>query len=322
MELKIFKNKEIKIDFDNVKTERNFNAEVTDSNFAEMVEKYKDKISYFVIHEEDFSKEMLAATLLIKEFYYVAKKNNLRIYKSNMITRIDYSEKNVSFVCKEEIDNGNYQDEMFHSAYFKYLTPLQAEDYGKYRKMFKILDILIPEHYGAKHKIKESGKTIKLEKHFNTGEVWEIFMTGSAVASGVKGYIDNLKIYEDKKTEHFSEEFIPKGFKDKKLRADNVFTLTGNKGSLKDDENSIEVKYETAWFNVDIKTGKIKTVFSINPKAKESEIKEASKYFLSLIEKAKEYVRAEDFEDAERILRKNIRTEYFKMLEKLKDVSF
>ena len=322
MELKIFKDKEIRIDFGNTKTEANFKAETTENNFDEMVEKYKNEISYLAIHEENFSKEILATALLAKEFYYIAEKNDLRIFRSKEITRIDYLGRNVSFVCKEEIDNGNYEDEMFHSAYFKYLTPLQAEDYRKYRKMFKILDILIPEHYGAKHKIKESGKTIKLEKHFNTGEVWEIFMTGSAVASGVKGYIDNLKIYEDKKTEHFSEEFIPKGFKDKKLRADNVFTLTGNKGSLKDDENSIEVKYETAWFNVDIKTGKIKTVFSINPKAKESVIEEASKYFLSLIEKAKEYVREEDFEQVERILRKNIRTEYSKMLEKLKDVSF
>ena len=324
MKLNIFKNKEIKIDFDNVKTERNFNAEVTDSNFAEMIEKYKDKISYFVIHEENFSKEMLTATLLTKEFYYVAERNDLHIFRSEEITRIDYLGKNVSFVCKEEIDNGNYEDEMFHSAYFECLSPLQAEDYEKYRRMFKILDVLVPKHYGAKHKLIESGKTLKLEKHFDTGEVWEIFMTGSAVASGTKGYIDNLKIDDDKKTEHFSEEFVQKEFKDKKLRSDNVFTLEGNKGSLnfKNDENLIEVRHESSWFNIDTKTGKIKTICSLKPKAKESEIEEASKYFLSLIEKAKEYVRAEDFEDAERILRKNIRTEYFKMLEKLKDVSF
>ena len=202
MELNIFKSKEIKIDFDDVKTETSFKSEITESNFVKMIEKYKDKISYFVIHEEDFSKEMLAAALLTKEFYYVAEKNDLHIFRSEEITRIDYLGKNVSFVCKEEIDNGNYEDEMFHNSYFGYLSPLQAEDYGKYRKMFKILDVLIPKYYGAKHKLIESGKTIKLEKRFDTGEIWEIFMTGSAVATGVKGYIDNLKIDEDKETEH------------------------------------------------------------------------------------------------------------------------
>lgn len=287
MELKIFKNKEIKIDFNDVKTEANFKAEITESNFAEMIEKYKEKISYLVIHEENFSKEMLAVALLVKEFYYVATKNELYIYRSEEITRIDYSGKNVSFVCKEEIDNGNYEDEMFHSAYFGCLSPLQAEDYEKYRRMFKILDVLIPKYYGAKHKIIENGKSLKLEKRFDTGEIWEIFMSGSAVASGTKGYIDNLKIDEDKETEHFSEEFIPKEFKDKKLRADNVFMLEGNKGNLnfKNDENLIEARYESSWFNVDTKTEKIKTICSLKPKTKESVIEEASKYFLLLIEK-------------------------------------
>lgn len=319
MELKIFKDKEIKIDFDNVKTETNFKAEITSNNFAEMVEKYKNEISYLVIHEENFSKEMLAIVLLVKEFYYVAEKNELHIYRSDEITRIDYLGKNVSFVCKEEIDNGNYEDEMFHSAYFEYLSPLQTEDYEKYRRMFKFLDVLVPEYYGAKHKIIEGGKTLKLEKHFDTGKIWEIFMSGSAVASGIKGYVDNLKIDENKETEHFSEKFIRKEFKDKRLRADNVFMLRGNKGNLnfKDDESLIEANYENVIFDMNTETDEL--IFS---NEKEEKVEEAVKYFLSLIEKAKEYVRAEDFEDAERILRKNIRTEYSKMLEKLKDVSF
>lgn len=319
MELKIFKDKEIKFNFNNKKAEENFMAETTDSNFAEMIEKYKNEISYLVIHEENFNKETLAAALLAKEFYYVANNNDLHIYRSNEITRIDYLGKNVSFVCKEEIDNGNYEDEMFHSAYFGYLSPLQTEDYEKYRRMFKILDVLIPEYYGAKHKIIESGKTLKFEKHFDTGEIWEILMNGSAVASGVKGYIDNLKIDENKETEHFSEKFIPKEFKDKKLCSDNVFRLEGNKGSLdfKGDESLVEGNYGNLIFDILTETGKM--IFS---NENEEEIQEALKYFLLLIKKAKEYVRAEDFEDAERILRKNIRTEYSKMLEKLKDVNF
>ena len=324
MELNIFKNKEIRIDFGDIKTEANFKTETTENNFTEMVEKYKNEISYLAIHEENFSKKMLATALLTKEFYYIAEKNDLRIFRSKEIIRIDYLGRNVSFVCKEEIDNGNYEDEMFHSAYFEHLSSLETEDYEKYRKMFEIVDVLIPKHYGAKHKIIESGKTIKLEKHFNTGEVWEIFMTGSAVAIGAKGYVDNLKIDEDKETEHFSEELIPKGFEDKKLRTDNIFMLEGNKGNLnfKNDENLIEVRYESSWFNVDTKTEKIKTICSLKPKTKENGIEEASKYFFILIEKAKEYVRAEDLEDAERILSKNIRTEYSEIIEKLKDVSF
>ena len=319
MELKIFKDKEIKIDFTERKTEKLFKLKVKESNFAEMIEKYRNEISYLVIHEENFNKETLAVALLAKEFYYVANNNDLHIYRSNEITRIDYLGKNVSFVCKEEIDNGNYEDDMFHDAYFEYLFPLKAEDYGKYRKMFKIVDILVPEHYGAKHKIIENGKTLKLEKHFDTGEIWEIFMTGSAVASGTKGYIDNLKIDEDKEMEHFSEKFVPKEFEDKKLRADNIFRLEGNKGSLnfKGDESLVEGNYGNLIFDILTETGKM--IFS---NENEEEIQEALKYFLSLIEKAKEYVRAEDFKDAERILRKNIRTEYSKILKKLEDVNF
>ena len=319
MELKIFKNKEIKIDFSEAKAEELFKSKVNESNFAKMIEKYKDEISYLVIHEENFNKETLAAALLVKEFYYVANNNDLHIYRSNEITRIDYLEKNVSFVCKEEIDNGNYEDDMFHDAYFEYLFPLQAEDYEKYRKMFKIVDILVPEHYGASYKMIENEKTIKLEKHFNTGEVWEILMNGSAVASGVKGYIDNLKIDEGKETEYFSEKFIPKEFKDKKLRADNVFRLEGNKGSLdfKGDESLVEGNYGNLIFDILTETGKM--IFS---NENEEEIQEALKYFLLLIKKVKEYVGEKAFEQVEKILRKNIKTEYSKMLEKLKDVNF
>ena len=144
-------------------------------------------------------------------------------------------------------------------------------------------------------------------------------MTGSAAASGVLGYIDNLKIDEDKKTEHFSEKFIPKEFKKKKLRTDNVFMLKGNKGILdfKDDESLIEADYENVSFVMDTETNEL-----IFPDEEAEKIEGAAKYFLSLIEKAKEYVREEDVENAERILRKNIRTEYSKMLEKLKDVNF
>ena len=182
MELKIFKDKEIKIDFSEAKAEELFKSKVNESNFAKMIEKYKDEISYLVIHEENFNKETLAATLLVKEFYYVANNNDLHIYRSNEITRIDYLEKNVSFVCKEEIDNGNYEDDMFHDAYFEYLFPLQAEDYEKYRKMFKIVNVLVPEHYGARYRMSESGTTVKLEKRFDTGRIWDILMTGSAVA--------------------------------------------------------------------------------------------------------------------------------------------
>lgn len=324
MELKIFKDKEIKFNFNNKKAEENFMAETTDSNFAEMIEKYKEQISYLGIKEENFSKEMLAAVFLTKDFYYAAKNNEIFIRRDNENTTIDYLGRTVLFASQEVIDRGYIGSDMFHEFDSEILTPLKAEDYEKYRKMFKIVDILVPEHYGASYKMIENEKTMKLEKHFNTGEVWEILMNGSAVASGVKGYIDNLKIDEDKETEHFSEKFIPKEFNNKRLRSDNLFMLEGNKGNLnfKDDENIIEAKYESIWFNVDTKTGKIETVFSINPKAKESEIEEAIKYFLSLVEKAKEYVREEDFEDAERILRKNIRTEYSKILEKLKDVSF
>lgn len=324
MELKIFKDKEIKIDFDDVKTETSFKSEITESNFVKMIEKYKGKISYLEIEEENFSKEMLAAALLTKDFYYVAKNNEISIRRDNENTTIDYLGRTVLFASQEVIDRGYIGSDMFHEFDSEILIPLKAEDYEKYRKMFKIVDVLTPEHYGAKYGIIENGKTIKLEKHFDAGEVWEIFMTGSAVASGTKGYIDNLKIDEDKETEHFSEEFVPKDFNDKKLRADNVFMLEGNKGNLnfKNDENLIEVRYESSWFNIDTNTGKIKIICSLKPKMKESGIEEASKYFLSLIEKAKEYIRAEDFEDAERILRKNIRTEYSKMLEKLKDVSF
>ena len=324
MELKIFKDKEIKIDFDDAKRETNFKSETTESNFAEMIEKYRDEISSLVIKDEHFSKEMLATALLTKDYYYAAKKNELSVYGDKENVGINYHGKTVCFSSDEIIDKGHVEEDMFHESDFSYVSPLKTEDYEKYRKMFKIVDILIPDHYGAKYRMDESGTTVRLEKHFNTGEIWEILMTGSAAAGGVKGYIDNLKIDEDKKTEHFSEEFIPKEFKDKKLRADNVFMLEGNKGNLnfKNDENLIEVRYENSWFNVDTKTEKIKTICSLKPKMKESGIEEASKYFLSLIEKAKEYVRAEDFEDAERILRKNIRTEYSKMVEKLKDVSF
>lgn len=266
---------------------------------------------------------MLAAAFLTGDFYYAAKNNEISIRRDDENTTIDYLGRTVLFASQEVIDRGYVGSDMFHEFDSEILIPLEVEDYEKYRRMFKILDVLVPKHYGAKYKLIESGKTIKLEKCFDTGEVWEIFMNGSAVASGVKGYIDNLKIDEDKETEHFSEKFI-KEFKDKKLRSDNVFMLEGNKGSLnfKDDENLIEARHEISWFNVDTKTGKIKTICFLKPKAKESEIEEASEYFLSLIEKAKEYVRAEDFEDAERILRKNIRTEYSKMLEKLKDVNF
>ena len=57
MELKIFKNKEIKIDFSEAKAEELFKSKVNESNFAKMIEKYKDEISYLVIHEENFNKE-------------------------------------------------------------------------------------------------------------------------------------------------------------------------------------------------------------------------------------------------------------------------
>lgn len=315
MELKIFKDKEIKFNFNNKKAEENFMAETTDSNFAEMIEKYKEQISYLGIKEENFSKEMLAAVFLTKDFYYAAKNNEISIRRDNENTTIDYLGRTVLFASQEVIDRGYIGSDMFHEFDSEILIPLKAEDYEKYRKMFKIVDILIPEHYGAKYGISEIGKTVKLEKYFNTGGVWEILMNGSAVASGVKGYIDNLKIDEDKKTEHFSEEFIPKEFKDKKLRADNVFMLEGNKGNLnfKNDENLIEVNYGDVIFDINTKIDEL--IFS-------NEKEEAIKYFLSLIENAKEYVRAEDFEVAERILRKTIRTEYSEMLEKLKDVSF
>ena len=86
---------------------------------------------------------------------------------------------------------------------------------------------------------------------------------------------------------------------------------------FKGDESLVEGNYGNLIFDILTETGKM--IFS---NENEEEIQEALKYFLLLIKKAKEYVRAEDFEDAERILRKNIRTEYSKMLEKLKDVSF
>ena len=86
---------------------------------------------------------------------------------------------------------------------------------------------------------------------------------------------------------------------------------------FKGDESLVEGNYGNLIFDILTETGKM--IFS---NENEEEIQEALKYFLSLIEKAKEYVREEDFEDAERILRKNIRTEYSKMLEKLKDVNF
>lgn len=319
MELKIFKDKEIKIDFDDVKTETNFKAEITESNFAEMIEKYKNEISSLVIKEEYFSKEILAIALLTKDFYYAAKKNELSLYRDKENASIKYCEKTACFSSDEIIDKGYVEEDMFHESDFSYICPLKTEDYEKYRRMFKIVDILIPEHYGAKYRMDESGTTVRLEKHFNTGEVWEILMTGSAAASGVLGYIDNLKIDEDKKTEHFSEKFIPKEFKEKKLRTDNVFMLKGNKGILdfKDDESLIEADYENVSFVMDTETNEL-----IFPDEEEEKIEEAAKYFLSLIEKAKEYVREEDVENAERILRKNIRTEYSKMLEKLKDVNF
>ena len=319
MELKIFKDKEIKIDFDGVKTETNFKSEITESNFAEMVEKYKNEISYLVIKEEYFSKEMLAVALLTKDFYYAAKKNELSVYGDKESAGINYRGKTVCFSSDEVIDKGHVEEDMFHESDFSYVCPLKTEDYEKYRKMFKIVDILIPDHYGAKYRMDESGTTVRLEKHFGTGEIWEILMTGSAAASGVLGYIDNLKIDEDKKTEHFSEKFIPKEFKNKKLCADNVFMLKGNKGILdfKDDENLIEADYENVSFVMDTETNEL-----IFPNGETEKSEEAVKYFLSLIEKAKEYVREEDVEVAERILRKNIRTEYSKMLEKLKDVSF
>ena len=319
MELKIFKDKEIKIDFDDVKTETNFKAEITESNFAEMIEKYKNEISSLVIKEEYFSKEILAIALLTKDFYYAAKKNELSLYRDKENASIKYCEKTACFSSDEIIDKGYVEEDMFHESDFSYICPLKTEDYEKYRRMFKIVDILIPEHYGAKYRMDESGTTVRLEKHFNTGEVWEILMTGSAAASGVLGYIDNLKIDEDKKTEHFSEKFIPKEFKEKKLRTDNVFMLKGNKGILdfKDDESLIEADYENVSFVMDTETNEL-----IFPDEEEEKIEEVAKYFLSLIEKAKEYVREEDVENAERILRKNIRTEYSKMLEKLKDVSF
>ena len=319
MELKIFKDKEIKFNFNNKKAEENFMAETTDSNFAEMIEKYKEQISYLGIKEENFSKEMLAAVFLTKDFYYAAKNNEIFIRRDNENTTIDYLGRTVLFASQEVIDRGYIGSDMFHEFDSEILTPLKAEDYEKYRKIFKIVDILAPEHYGASYKMIENEKTIKLEKHFNTGEVWEILMNGSAVASGVKGYIDNLKIDENKETEHFSEKFIPKEFKDKKLCSDNVFRLEGNKGSLdfKGDESLVEGNYGNLIFDILTETGKM--IFS---NENEEEIQEALKYFLSLIEKAKEYVREEDFEDAERILRKNIRTEYSKMLGKLKDVNF
>ena len=319
MELKIFKDKEIKIDFDDVKTETNFKAEITENNFAEMIEKYKDEILSLVIKDEYFSKEMLAAALLTKDFYYAAKKNELSLYRDKENASIKYCEKTVCFSSDEMIDKGYVEEDMFHESDFSYVCPLKTEDYEKYRKMFKIVDILIPDHYGSKYRMDESGTTVRLEKHFGTGEIWEILMTGSAAASGVLGYIDNLKIDEDKKTEHFSEKFIPKEFKKKKLRTDNVFMLKGNKGILdfKDDESLIEADYENVSFVMDTETNEL-----IFPSEETEKIEEAVKYFLSLIEKAKEYVREEDVENAERILRKNIKTEYSKMLEKLKDVSF
>ena len=319
MELKIFKDKEIKIDFDGVKTETNFKSEITESNFAEMVEKYKNEISYLVIKEEYFSKEMLAVALLTKDFYYAAKKNELSVYGDKESAGINYRGKTVCFSSDEVIDKGHVEEDMFHESDFSYVCPLKTEDNEKYRKMFKIVDILIPDHYGSKYRMDESGTTVRLEKHFGTGEIWEILMTGSAAASGVLGYIDNLKIDEDKKTEHFSEKFIPKEFKKKKLRTDNVFMLKGNKGILdfKDDESLIEADYENVSFVMDTETNEL-----IFPDEEAEKIEGAAKYFLSLIEKAKEYVREEDVENAERILRKNIRTEYSKMLEKLKDVNF
>lgn len=319
MELNIFKNKEIKIDFDNVNIERNFNVEVTGSNFAEMIEKYKDKISYLVIKEEYFSKEMLATALLTRDFYYVAKKNKFFLCRVEEIARIDYYGKTLCFLSDEMINRGHLEGDMFHDPDFVHFSPLKKEDYEKYKKMFKIVDVIFPKDYGSKYKMDENGTTVKLEKHFATGEIWEILMTSSAAASGVLGNIDCLKIDEDKETEHFSEKFIPKEFEDKKFHMDNVFELRGNKGTLKfkDDENLIEADYGNTSFDINTETNEL--TFT---NEKSEKIEEASKYFLLLLEKAKEYVRAEDFEDAERILRKNIKTEYSKMLEKLKDVSF
>jgi len=62
------------------------------------------------------------------------------------------------------------------------------------------------------------------------------------------------------------------------------------------------------------------------PDEKAEKIEEVSKYFFSLIQKAKEYVRGERFGQVERILKKTIETgfstEFSQMLEKLKDVNF
>jgi hypothetical protein len=68
MELKIFKDKEIKFNFNNKKAEENFMAETTDSNFAEMIEKYKEQISYLGIKEENFSKGNAGSCFSYKRF--------------------------------------------------------------------------------------------------------------------------------------------------------------------------------------------------------------------------------------------------------------
>lgn len=319
MKLKIFKDKEIEIDFyyyAEKKCKEVFETEATVENFSKMIERYKDEIRYLVIKEEYFSKEMLATSLLAKKFNYIAKKNEVSIFRFEDYSKITYSGKTVGF--------SEHENEPFYEAYYGKLPPLKTEDYEKYRKIFKIVYILIPENYGLKYRMSESEKTIKLEKHFVTGEnhevlMAEVLMTGSAVAFREWKDIDILRIDEDKETETFSKKFIPKEFKDKKFRVSYGFELVGNKGNLNfhDYQNLIEAEYENISFDINTETNKL-----IFPNEKAEKIEEASKYFLSLIEKAKEYVREEKFWQVERILKKKFKTEFSQMLERLEDVNF
>ena len=90
MKLKIFKDKEIEIDFyyyAEKKCKEVFETEATVENFSKMIERYKDEIRYLVIKEEYFSKEMLATSLLAKKFNYIAKKMKFLFLDLKIIQR-------------------------------------------------------------------------------------------------------------------------------------------------------------------------------------------------------------------------------------------
>lgn len=126
-----------------------------------------------------------------------------------------------------------------------------------------------------------------------------------------------------KTNRNFFKKVYSKRIKRKKFPASYGFTLVGNKGNLffKDYEDLIEAEYENISFVMNTKTNELTF-----PDEKAEKIEEVSKYFFSLIQKAKEYVRGERFGQVERILKKTIETgfstEFSQMLEKLKDVNF